>query len=67
MIIGTVNIIGVIVSVIALIIIGIKYMIGSTEEKASYKQELMPYLIGAVFVFSSTTIANVIYNLAINF
>ena len=35
---GAINTIGVTVSIIALIAIGIKYMLGSVEEKAEYKK-----------------------------
>lgn len=49
-----IGVLGIIVSVIALILIGIKFMIGSVEEKADYKKSMIPYLIG-VFVFFATT------------
>lgn len=55
--------IGTITSVLALIIIGIKYMVGSVEEKAEYKKTMKPYLIGAVMVFSITNIIFVIEKL----
>lgn len=58
--------IGVVVSVIMLIILGIKYMMGSTEEKAEYKKTLLPYVIGAGLVFAASSIAQIIYDLAIN-
>lgn len=57
--------IGVVVSVVVLIILGIKYMVGSTEEKAEYKKSLMPYVIGAGLVFGASAIAQIIYELAI--
>lgn len=57
--------IGSVVSVVTLIIIGIKYMMGSVEEKAEYKKTLMPYLIGALFIFAASTIAQVIYKVSI--
>ena len=63
-IIGPIQVIGSLVSVIAIIIIGIKYMIGSVEEKAQYKETLGPYLLGAVFVFAITNILSIIYNIA---
>lgn len=50
-IIGQIQLIGSVVSVIAIIIIGIRYMLGSVEEKAQYKETMTPYLIGAVLVF----------------
>ena len=48
--------VGIILSVIALAIIGIKYMIGSIEERAEYKKTMIPYLVGVFLVFSVTTI-----------
>lgn len=53
--------IGSILSVVVLIIIGIKYMIGSVEERASYKKSLMPYVIGCILIFSASTIASIIF------
>lgn len=62
-VIGLVQMIGTITSVLALIIIGIKYMVGSVEEKAEYKKTMKPYLIGAVMVFSITNIIFIIEKL----
>lgn len=56
--------VGSIAAIIILIVLGLKYMMGSTEEKAEYKKTLMPYVIGAIFVFAASTIAGVIYNIA---
>lgn len=63
-IIGTIQVIGSIVSVIALMIIGIRYMVGSVEEKAQYKETMVPYIIGAVLVFGITTTLRIIFELA---
>lgn len=41
------------ISVLIGIIIGIKYMIGSVEEKAEYKKLLVPYLAGCVAVYGA--------------
>lgn len=62
-ILGYINLIGVIVSVITITIIGIKYLLGSVEERAEYKKTAMYYLIGAFLVFSATTVPNFIYNM----
>lgn len=62
-ILGVIQVVGVVVSVIVLMVIGIKYMLGSAEEKAINKKALIPYLVGAVMVFSVTTIPNFIYQL----
>lgn len=52
-----------IVSVIVLMIIGFKYMIGSVEQKANYKATMMPYIIGCIMAVSGTTIVSFIYNI----
>lgn len=53
--------VGVVASVIVLVVLGIKYMMGSAEEKAEYKKTLMPYVIGAGLVFAASGIANIVY------
>ena len=60
-IIGLITTIGVVVSVVALIAIGIKYMLGSVEEKAEYKETLKPYSIGAFLVFTVSLVPQLIY------
>lgn len=61
-IIGIVRVIGIMISVGSLILIGIKFIFGSVEEKANYKQKLVPWLIGATMVFAITTIPSIIYD-----
>ena len=56
--------VGVVASVIVLVVLGIKYMMGSAEEKAEYKKTLMPYVIGAVLVFAASSAATIIFNFA---
>lgn len=51
-------------SVIVLVVIGIKYMIGSVEEKAEYKRTLMPYIIGCAIVFGFSNLIGIIFNVA---
>ena len=62
LLIGGFQAIGSITSVLALVLIGIKYMMGSTEEKAEYKQTMIYYIIGAILVFAISNISSVIYN-----
>lgn len=45
--------IGIVAAVIVGTILGIKYMIGSVEEKAEYKETLFAYLISCVVVFGA--------------
>ncbi len=46
--------IGIAISVIILAILGVKYMFGSVEDKAEYKQDMIPYIIGALLLFGIT-------------
>ncbi len=63
-IIGVIRTVGSIVSVGALIVLGIKYMAGSIEEKAQYKQTMGPYVLGALMLFGITNILGVIIEVA---
>ena len=57
------GIIGSAMSIFTMILLGVKYMLGSVEEKAEYKKSLFPYMIGAVFVFGASTIAGIVYSM----
>ena len=63
-IVGILQVVGIVLSVIILIVLGIKYMMGSAEEKAEYKKTLLLYFIGALFVFGAGAICTVIFNMA---
>ena len=52
--------VGIVLAVILLMILGIKYMIGSAEEKADYKKTMIPYLVGCVCLFGASAIAQVV-------
>lgn len=62
-ILSIISIIGIIISVISLIILGIKYMVGSIEEKAEYKKSMIPYIVGILFLVSTSAIVKFIANL----
>lgn len=61
-ILGGIQGIGMGVSVITLVVIGIKYMFGSVEEKAEYKSSMIPYIIGVLFLALCTSIPNIVYD-----
>ena len=63
-IIGILQTAGVVVAVIILIVLGIKYMMGSTAEKAEYKKTLMPYFIGALLIFGAVAVSEVVIGIA---
>ena len=59
-IVGILQTVGIVLSVIVLIVLGIKYMMGSAEEKAEYKKTMIPYLVGALLIFGASAIAKVV-------
>lgn len=52
--------IGMIVAILMLAVIGVKYMLGSVEDKAEYKKDLIPYLVGAILLFGITTFVKIL-------
>ena len=60
-IVGIIQIVGTAVSVGTMTVLGIKYVMGSAEEKAAYKKTLLPYLVGAVLLFGATNLTQIIY------
>lgn len=63
-IVSYIRVIGVIVTVIALMILGIKYMVGSTEERADYKKSMKPFIIGVIIFFALSQFLAVIIDIA---
>lgn len=53
----------VIIGVVIIIILGIKYMTGSVEEKAGYQKSFVPLIIGIVIVMAATSIASFLFGL----
>lgn len=66
-IIGVITTVGVVVAVVVLLILGIKYMMGSASEKAEYKKTMIPYLVGAILIFGASAITQVVVSLGTNF
>ena len=59
--VGIFQTVGIVLSVIIVLVIGIKYMMGSAEEKAEYKKSMIPYLVGAALIFTASLFANIVY------
>lgn len=59
--------VGVVISVTMVMVLGMKYMLGSVEEKAEYKKSMIPMLVGAILLFTSSTIVGIIYGIMQNF
>ena len=63
-IVTIIQVVGIVIAVIVLLVIGIKYMMGSASEKAEYKKTMILYIVGAVLIFAGTSLVKVIYSLA---
>ena len=61
-ILGWIRNIAAILSVVLIAILGVKFMLGSTEERAEYKKSFMPLIVGLFIVLAATTIASWIWN-----
>ena len=47
--------------IVVITILGIKYMMGSLEEKAEYKKSMIPLIVGIIVVMGATTIAKTLF------
>ena len=45
---------------------GLKFIVGSTQEKAEYKKSLVPIVVGVAILVFATTIVNVLFSLGGN-
>jgi len=48
--------------VILVAVLGVKYMMGSLEEKSQYQKSFVPLIVGIVVVFGASTIAKVLFS-----
>lgn len=60
LILGIISNIGIIMSVLMPAILGIKYMLGSVEDKSEYKKDMIPYLVGSVLLFGICGIVKIL-------
>ena len=61
---GVINVLGVVSAVIALVLLGMKYFLGSVQEKADLKNSLWLYILGIILLVACTTIPNIIFNVS---
>lgn len=55
--------VGIVVAVVVLLVLGIKYMMGSAEEKAEYKKTMIPFIVGAIVLIAAPQIAKLIFSI----
>ena len=58
---------GIVVSIIALLILGMKFMVGSVEERAEYKKSMKAFLIGVLIFFALSQVLALIIDVASSF
>lgn len=63
-IIGVIYTVAVFMSIATLVIIGIKYITSSPDQKASLKDRAIPYVIGAILAFGAANILNFIQKMS---
>ena len=61
-IVSVINIVGTIILVLAIMGLGIKYLVGSAEQRSDYKKTMIPILIGAFILYGVSWILKLIYN-----
>lgn len=54
---------GVVAAMVVLSIIGLKYMLASLDEKANYKENMIPYIVGCALLVLCTTLPSIIYSI----
>lgn len=59
-IIGVLQVVATIVAIAVLLFVGIKFLLASPSEKANIKGMLIPYLIGAILIFATVPILQII-------
>ena len=60
-IMNIIQVLGILVSVGALMIMGIKYMTSTTQEKSMEKENMIYYVVGAILLFAIVNIVSMIY------
>ena len=53
----------IIAGVILIIVLGVKYMMGSVEQKSDYQKSFVPLIVGIVLVIGATSIASFLFSL----
>lgn len=66
-IVSFIRYIGIAASIIAIMILGIKFMLGSIEERAEYKKSMKAFLIGVLIFFALSQVLALIIDVASSF
>ena len=55
--------VGAVISVVMLVVLGIKYMMANSEDKAILKETLTPYIISCCVIFGAFAIWKLVINI----
>jgi len=66
-IVSALQVIGIVILVVAMTLMGVKYMLGSLEERAEYKKAMIPYIVGVFLIVAITQLLGIISNLVSSF
>lgn len=55
--------ISIVVAIVVLMITGLKFIVGSTQEKAKYKESLIPLVVGVLILVFATTIVRILFSM----
>lgn len=56
----------IIITLIVLIYTGMKFIIGSANEKAEYKKSLIPIVVGCLIITAATVIVKILFSVSIS-
>ncbi|HJJ12075.1 MAG TPA: pilin [Clostridiaceae bacterium] len=63
-ILNIVQIAGTAISLVALLVLGMKYMLSSPNDKATIKEKMVPYVIGVIIFFAASNIVTIVIKFA---
>lgn len=66
-IIGYITSAAMVIAVVVIAVLGVMYMLASSEGKAEYKKNFVPLIVGALLVFGAGTVAKIILGLVSSF
>ena len=66
-ILGVVQTIGTLVSVVTVMAIGIRYLYSSPQERSTWKEDIRPYVVGALLLFGGSFFPNLIFKIMTSF
>jgi len=61
-VLGLIQIVSAVAAVILIAVFGLKFILGSANEKADYQKSFIPLIVGVVVVFAASSIAKLLFS-----